>query len=65
MNGMFRNSRDLRELAKHSHIDDCCKDYNLDFISISETGKRDYSQNFLNRLSGGIDFEWFWEKKCY
>jgi hypothetical protein len=59
MNGMFRNSRGLRDLAKHSHIADCCKDYNLDFIAISETGKRDYSQSFLNRLSGGIDFEWF------
>jgi hypothetical protein len=57
---MFRNSRVLCDLAKHSHIDDCCKDYNLDFIAIPETGKRDYSQSFLNRLSGGIDFEWFY-----
>jgi hypothetical protein len=59
MNGMFRNSRGLRDLAKHSHIADCCKDFNLDFVAISETGKRDYSQSLLNRLSGGIDFEWF------
>jgi hypothetical protein len=25
---------------------------------ISETGKRDYSLSFLNRLSGGVDFKW-------
>lgn len=59
MNGMFRNSRGLRDLAKYSHIDDCCKDYNLDFIAISEMGKRDYSQSLLTRLSWGLDFEWF------
>jgi hypothetical protein len=61
---MFRNSRGLRDLAKHSHIVDCCKYYNLDFynldfIVISKTGKRDYSQTLLNWLSGGINFEWF------
>jgi hypothetical protein len=59
MNGMFRNSRGLGDLAKHSHINDCCKDYNFDFVAISETGKRDYSQSLLNRLSGGLDFQWF------
>jgi hypothetical protein len=59
MNGMFKNSRGLRDLAKHLHIADRCRDHNLDFVAISETGKRDYSQSLLNRLSGGIDFEWF------
>jgi hypothetical protein len=59
MNGMFRNSRGFRDLAKHSHIADSCKDYNLDFVAISETGKHDYSQSLLNRLSGGSDFQWF------
>jgi hypothetical protein len=39
MNGMFRNSRGLGDLAKHSHIADCCMDYNLDFVAISEMGK--------------------------
>jgi hypothetical protein len=59
MNGMFKNSRGLRDLAKHLHIADCCRDHNLDFVAISEMGRRDYSQSLLNRLSGGIDFEWF------
>jgi hypothetical protein len=58
MNGIFSNSRGLNDLAKHVHIADCCRDYNLDFIAISETGKRDYSSSLLNHLSGGIDFEW-------
>jgi hypothetical protein len=59
MNGMFRNSRGLGDLAKHSYCADCCKDYNLDFLALSETGRRNYSQSLLNRLSGGIDFQWF------
>jgi hypothetical protein len=58
MNGMFSNSRGLNDLAKHVHIADCCRDHNLDFVAISETGKRDYSSSLLNHLSGGIDFEW-------
>jgi hypothetical protein len=58
MNGMFSNSRGLNDLAKHVHIADCCRDHNLDFVAISETAKRDYSSSLLNRLSGGIDFEW-------
>jgi hypothetical protein len=59
MNDMFKNSKGFGDLAKHLHIADCCKDYNLDFVAISETGKRDYSQSLLNWLSGGIDFQWF------
>jgi hypothetical protein len=59
MNGMFKNSRGLGDLAKHSHIVDCCKDYNLDFVANFEMGKRDYSQSLLNRLFGGLDFKWF------
>ena len=53
MNGMFMNSRGLRDLAKHLHIADCIREHNLDFVAISETGKRDYSASLLNRLSGG------------
>jgi hypothetical protein len=41
MNRMYRNSRGLGDLAKHSHIADCCKDYNLDFVAISDMGKLD------------------------
>jgi hypothetical protein len=58
MNGMFSNSRDLSDLAKHLHIAHCTRDHNLDFVAISKTGRRDFSQSLLNRLSDGIDFEW-------
>jgi hypothetical protein len=58
MNGMFTNSRGLGDLAKHLHVAHCINDHNLDFVAISETGRRDFSQRLLNRLSDGVDFEW-------
>ena len=44
MNGMFKNSRGLRDLAKHLHIAECISDHSLDFIAISETGVEGISQ---------------------
>ena len=58
MNGMFSNSRGLRDLSKHLHFADCVREHKLDFLAISETGRRDFSASLLNRLSGGIDFNW-------
>ena len=58
MNGMFANSRGLHDLAKHVRIADSIRDHGLDFVGISETGKRDFSGSLLNRLSGGVDFFW-------
>jgi hypothetical protein len=58
MNGMLSNSRGLGDLAKHLFFADCVRDHNLDFLAISETGRRDFPQSFLNRLSGGVDFAW-------
>ena len=58
MNGMFENRRGLKDLlAKHLHIDSI-REQVLDFVAISEMGKRNYSTSFLNRLSGGEDFAW-------
>ena len=37
----------------------CKRDHNLDFLAVSETGRRDFSQSLLSRLSGGVDFAWF------
>ena len=48
MNGMFSNSRGLRDLAKHLHIADCVRDHNLDFLAISETGRREFPGSLLN-----------------
>ena len=57
MNGIFKNSRGLRDLAKHASIADAIRDHRLDFVGISE-GKWDYSASLLNRLSGGVEFTW-------
>jgi hypothetical protein len=59
MNGMFSNNRGLKDLDKHLHIADCITEHCLDFVGISETGKRDYTGSLLNRISGGVDFSWF------
>jgi hypothetical protein len=52
MNGMFSNSRGLGDLAKHLFFADSIREHNLDFLAISETGRRDFTQSSLNRLSG-------------
>jgi hypothetical protein len=53
----YPNSIGRRDLAKHFRLVDCIRD--LFFLAISETGKRDFSQSLLNRLSGAIAFMWF------
>jgi hypothetical protein len=58
MNGMFKNSRGLADLAKHLHIAHCINDHNLDFVAISENRRRKFSQRLLDHLSGGKEFEW-------
>ena len=45
-------------MAKHARIADSIRDHRLDFVGISETGKRDFSASLLNRLSGGVEFTW-------
>jgi hypothetical protein len=42
MNGMFKNSRGLGDLAKHLHIAHCINNHNLDFVAISENGRMDF-----------------------
>ena len=58
MNGIFENSRGLGDLAKHLNIAHHVRDYKLDFLAISETGRRVFPSNILDRLSGGADFTW-------
>ena len=58
MRGMFWNSRGLGDLAKPKHISDCVRDHSLDFVAISECGKRDFPTRDLNHFSCGNDYEW-------
>jgi hypothetical protein len=64
MNGMFNNSRGLGDLPNHLHIAHCINDHNLDFVAISGMGRRDFSQTLLDRLSGGVEFEWTSQPPC-
>ena len=59
MNGIFMNSRGLGDLAKHLNIAQYVRDHKLDFLAISETGRRDFPTSVLDRLSGGMDFVWY------
>ena len=45
MKGKIWNGRGLRDLAKHSHIADCVKDHELDFVAIT-----DFVADFLKEL---------------
>src|ERR1044072_9163742 len=58
MNGIFMNSRGLDDLAKHLNIAQYVWDHNLDFLAISETGRRDFPLSVFDRISGGMDFTW-------
>ena len=60
MRGKIWNSRGLRDLAKHLHIADYIKDHELDFVAITESGRRDFPTHILDHLSGGIEFVWKW-----
>lgn len=43
---------------KFKFISDLVKEKNLDFIALSETGRKDCSGKFLKNLCGGMDFLW-------
>src|SRR3954468_19181846 len=58
MNGIFMNSRGLSDLTKHLNIAQYVQDHNLDFLAISEIGRRDFPLSVLDRISGGMDFTW-------
>ena len=57
MRGIFWNSRGLKDLAKRRFLAEATIEHKLDFIALSETGRDNFSPQFLNTLSGGIDFD--------
>ena len=58
MKGIFWNSRSLKDLAKRRFLVEASVEHRLDFIALSETGRDNFAPQFLNTLSGGIDFDW-------
>jgi len=58
MRGIFWNSRGLKDLAKRRFLADASLEHHLDFIALSETGRGNFTSQFLSTLSGGVDFDW-------
>lgn len=57
MKGMFWNSRGLRDLAKIRFLAETTLHHSLDFIALMETGRDNFTSQFLNSLSGGVEFD--------
>ena len=59
MRSIFWNSRGLKDLAKRRFLADASLEHHLDFIALSETGRGNFTPQFLSTLSGGgVDFDW-------
>ena len=58
MKGIFWNSRGLKDSAKRRFLAYASIDYKLDFIALLETGRDNFSPQFLSTLSGGLEFDW-------
>jgi hypothetical protein len=59
MKGGFWNSGGFRDSAKHIFVNETIRDFKLDFLAISETGRDNFSSPFLNHISGGLYFQWY------
>ena len=46
----------VRRPKKYKFISDLVAELSLDFVTLSETGRKDFSQKFLKNLCGGKDF---------
>lgn len=58
MRDIFWNSRGLRDLAKTRFLSEATLEHQLDFIAIMETGRDNFTSQFLSSLSAGVDFDW-------
>lgn len=57
MRGIFWNSRGLRDLAKRRFLAEATLEHHLDFIALMETGRDNFTSQFLSSLSAGVDFD--------
>ena len=60
MKGMFWNSDGLGDTAKHLTITESVRDNKLDFVVLSETGRSNFATPFLNKVSGRLQYEWYY-----
>ncbi|PWZ23951.1 hypothetical protein Zm00014a_037299 [Zea mays] len=56
--GIFWNCDGFGDPKKHRFVADLTKEYNLSFIALSETVKKDFSDSFLRNLCAGRDYLW-------
>jgi hypothetical protein len=59
MKGIFWNSDGLKDLTKHRFVHETIVEHKLDFYTILEMGRDNFSTPFLNNTSGGQDFQWY------
>ena len=58
MKGVFWNSDGFKDPKKSGYIFDPTKEFDLSFIAISETGRKQFSNSFLKNLCAGWDYIW-------
>ena len=61
MYALFFNARGLGDPEKKIFVCNSIKDFKLDFICVQETKKTDFSDAWLNDISGSLTFIWLWE----
>jgi hypothetical protein len=59
MKGFIWNSYGFGEPAKHLAIKEAVREFNLDFVVISETGRGSFLVPFLANLAAGMDYSWY------
>lgn len=58
MKGIFWNRRGLADLSKRRFLRDSAIEHKLDFMALLEAGPDNYTSQFLNTISGGVDYDW-------
>jgi hypothetical protein len=59
MNAFIWNSDDFKDPGKHLTIREAVRDFKLDIVVISKTGKDNFSSPFLKYLAADREFAWF------
>jgi hypothetical protein len=59
LRGVTWNCDGFANTAKHLFVSESIREYNLDFIALLETGRPNFTIQFLRNLAGGRDFSWF------
>jgi hypothetical protein len=59
MRGSFWNIDGFRDATKHSFVHETIREHKLDFFAIIETGRSSFLLPFLNHLSVGSNYVWY------